>query len=76
MVKVNVAVPAETPVTTPEFVTVATEGSLLIQIPFVGESEVVAPIQILVAPVMLTAVGALTVIGKVGADVQPELVSV
>jgi len=71
-VKVNVAVPAEIPDTTPPLVTVATEGSLLAQVPpVVGDKVVVAPTQMLLEPVMLTAGVALTVTGKVGSDSQP-----
>jgi hypothetical protein len=76
LVNVKVAVPAATPVTNPLFVTVATPGSLLIQIPFVGERVVVAPIQTLVGPVMLTVGVGLTVIAGVGADIHPVLVLV
>ena len=72
LVKVKVAVPAETPVTTPVLVTVATAGLLLVQVPpLVGESVVVAPTHILVVPVILTNGMALTVTGKVGAEIQP-----
>lgn len=79
LVKVKVAVPAETPVTTPPDVTVATAGLLLAQVPpLVGDKVVVLPAQILVAPVMLTVGRALTVTGKVGVETQPvtELVNV
>lgn len=78
-VKVKVAVPAETPVTTPAFETVATPGLLLTQVPpVVGDKVVVAATQMLLAPVMLTVGSALTVTGKVGTDTQPvmELVKV
>ena len=61
-VNVNVAVPAETPVTTPEFVTVAILELLLTHVPLVvGESVVIAPEQILLLPVMLTVGSALTI---------------
>lgn len=79
LVKVNVAVPAETPVTTPVLVTVATAGLLLVQVPpLVGESVVVAPTHIDDIPVILTTGMALTVTGSVGVDIQPviELVNV
>ena len=77
LVKVNVAVPADTPVTTPPFVTVATATLLLTQVPpLVGDKVVVSPIQILLDPVMLTTGIALTVTGAVAADVQPDEVSV
>ena len=75
-VNVKVAVPAETPVTTPALVTVATDGLLLIQIPLVGESVVVPPIQTLVGPVIFTGVGAFTVTAGVGAEVHPVAVLV
>ena len=55
-VKIKVAVPPETPVTTPAFVTVATALLLLAQVPpVVGESVVVEPTHIEFDPVMLTA---------------------
>jgi hypothetical protein len=76
LVNVNVAVPAEIPVTTPALVTVATDGLLLIQIPLPGESVVVPPIQTLVGPVILTGEGAFTVTVGVGTDVQPVAVLV
>lgn len=76
LVNVKVAVPAVIPVTKPPFVTVATLGSLLIQIPFVGERVVVAPIQILLGPVMLTVGVGLTVMAGVGADTHPVAVLV
>lgn len=79
LVKVNVAVPAATPVTTPALVTVATAGLLLTQVPpVVGDKPVVLPTQMLVAPVMLTTGVGFTVTGKVEADTQPvtELVKV
>jgi len=78
-VKVKVAVPAETPVTTPALVTVATAGLLLAQVPPVaGDKVVVCATQMLLAPVMLTVGSAFTVTGKVGTDTQPvmELVKV
>ena len=76
LVNIKVAVPAETPVTTPAFVTVATDGFVLIHIPLVGVSVVVNPIQILLVPVILTGVGAFTVTAGVGADEQPVAVLV
>jgi len=61
-VKVNVAVPAATPVTTPAEVTVATDGLLLTHVPpVVGDRVVVAPTQIGLLPVMLTVGNGLTV---------------
>ena len=44
LVKVNVAVPADTPVTTPALVTVATKLFLLVQVPpVVGDKVIVLP---------------------------------
>ena len=61
-VKVNVADPAATPVTTPAEVTVATDGLLLTHVPpVVGDKVVVDPMQIELLPVMLTVGKALTV---------------
>lgn len=76
MVKVNVAVPADTPVTTPAFVTVATEGLLLVQMPVVGVRLVVLPMQMLAGPVIVPAGVLLTVTAGVGDDVQPVAVLV
>jgi hypothetical protein len=60
-VNVNVAVPADMPVTSPELFTVATGGLLLAHVPpVVGDNVVVCPTQMLVAPVMLTTGGAFT----------------
>ena len=76
-VKVKVAEPAETPVTTPALVTVATAGALLVQVPpVVGDKAVVLPTQMPLAPVMLTTGKALTVTGEVGAEAQPVAVLV
>ena len=61
-VKVKVAVPPDTPVTTPALVTVAMELSLLTQVPpVVGDSVVVKPAHIVVLPLMLTVGKAFTV---------------
>ena len=61
-VKVNVADPAATPVTTPAEVTVATDVLLLTQVPpVVGDKVVVDPMQIELLPVMLTVGNGLTV---------------
>ena len=61
-VKVKVADPAATPVTTPAEVTVATAGLLLTHVPpVVGDKVVVAPMQIELLPVMLTVGKALIV---------------
>lgn len=77
LVKVNVAVPAVTPVTTPALVTVATAGLLLAQVPpVVGDKVVAFPIQILFEPVMLTIGAAFTVTGAVAAETQPVTASV
>lgn len=77
LVKVNVAMPADKPVTTPALVTEATEGLLLIQVPpKVGDSVVVNPAQILLAPVTVATGKALTVTGGVAAEVQPVVPSV
>jgi hypothetical protein len=55
LVKVNVAVPAPTPVTSPSLFTDATEGLLLTHVPpLVGDNVVVPPTQIVVLPVMAT----------------------
>lgn len=76
-VKVKLAVPADTPVTTPAFVTVATDGSLLTQVPpDAGDKVVVTPTQMLLAPVMLTEGFAFTVTAEVGSDSQPVTLSV
>ena len=77
LVKVKVTVPAVTPVTTPPFVTVATAALLLAHVPpLVGDKVVVAPIQTLLDPVMLTVGIAFTVTGAVAAEEQPDAVSV
>jgi hypothetical protein len=77
LVKVKVAVPADTPVTTPPFVTVATPGLLLTQVPpDVGDKVVVKPAQMVVLPVMLTGCVPFTVTAAVGADTQPVVVFV
>jgi hypothetical protein len=54
-----VAVPADTPVTTPRLVTVATAVLLLAHVPPVVASErvVVLPVQIVVVPVIALGVG-------------------
>lgn len=70
------AVPAETPVTMPALLMVATAGLLLVQVPPVGDIVVVPPIQILLAPVMLAVGVLLTVMAAVGAETQPVAVSV
>jgi hypothetical protein len=61
-VKVKVAVPPDTPVTTPAFVTVATELLLLAHVPpVVGDSVVVKPAHIVELPVTLIVGKAFTV---------------
>ncbi len=71
-VKIKVAVPALTAVTTPPLVTVATPVLLLAHVPpVVGDKVVEVPIQIKLAPVILTVGLFVTVIGAVGSDVQP-----
>jgi len=77
LVKLNVTVPADTAVTTPPFVTVATAGALLVQVPpLVGDKVVVDPMQILEDPVMVATGKAFTVTGEVGAEVHPVAVRV
>jgi hypothetical protein len=76
-VNVNVAVPADTPVTNPAFVTVATAALLLAHVPpELGLNVDVLPIHNDVPPVMLTLGLALTVNGAVANDVHPVLVNV
>lgn len=76
-VKVNVAVPALKPVTTPVVgLTLAIVSALLVQVPPEDGDKVVVPsIQIVFDPVMLTAGLAFTVIGFVGEDKHPVAVS-
>ena len=77
LVKVNVAIPAPTPVTTPPLVTVATDILLLTQVPpVVGDKVVVLPAQIVLAPTILTTGNAVTVRAEVGAETQPVAVFV
>jgi hypothetical protein len=76
-VKVNVELPALTAVTTPAFVTVATAGLLLVQVPpEVGDKVVVLFIHIAVGPVTLTTGLPLTVTADVANDIQPVAVLV
>ena len=52
-VKINFALPADTPVTTPELFTVATAGLVLVHVPpVVGSNCVVVPTQIAFEPAM------------------------
>lgn len=63
------ATPPPTPTTTPPLVTVATEVLLLVHVPpVVGDSVVVVPPQIEVAPVILTTGLTLIVTRPVGLD--------
>jgi hypothetical protein len=72
-VKVNVADPAATPVTTPAFVTVAIPLLLLTHVPpVVGESVVVLPIQIVEAPVILVT-GAFFLVTVVGTEMAEQV---
>jgi hypothetical protein len=69
-----VALPADTPVTTPPLVTVATAVLLLVQLPPVVASArvVVEPVHTVDAPVMVATPGvAFTVIGWVTVVEQP-----
>jgi hypothetical protein len=76
-VKVKVALPEAIPVTTPALVTVATDGSLLVQLPpLVGDKVVVAPTQMLLEPVMLTVGKALMVTAAVGRETHPVALDV
>jgi hypothetical protein len=76
-VKVKVAVPPLTPVTTPALVTVATAVLLLVHVPpVVGLKAVVEPTQIVLPPVMLTLGFTFTVNGAVATELQPLLVNV
>ena len=62
-VKVKVAFPVETPVTTPALLTVATDGLLLVHVPpDEGDKKVLEPTQIEVLPVMVTEGSAIKVI--------------
>jgi hypothetical protein len=77
LVKVNVAEPPLTPVTTPPFVTVATALLLLAHVPLVvGLKVVVEPSHIVLAPVILTLGFEFTVNGDVANELQPVLVNV
>jgi len=68
-VKVNLAKPAERPVTTPPLVTEATDGLSLAQVPpVVGDNWVTSPIQIPVGPVTATVGVGFTVTAAVGSD--------
>ena len=70
-VKVNVAVPAPTPVTTPLLVTVATNGSLLVQLPpILGLNDVVSDSQIISDPTILTVGLPIIVTGKLASELH------
>ena len=72
-VKVNLAKPAERPVTTPALVTDATDGLSLTQVPpVVGDNWVTSPIQIPVGPVTATVGVGFTVTAAVGSDGQRD----
>ena len=72
-VKMNVAVPAATPVTTPALFTVATDELLLDQVPPVdGVNVVVVPTHIVEDPEILTVGLCLAVIVAVGTAVHPK----
>ena len=71
-----VAEPADTPVTTPEALMVATDVLLLLQVPpeVASDSAVVVPVHSVVVPVMMAGVAgaALTIIVRViKAEPQP-----
>lgn len=76
-VKVKVAVPPAIPVTTPALVTDATAALLLTHVPpVVGDNVVVAPSQIVDAPVMLTVGLAIIVTAFVAFETHPVAVLV
>jgi hypothetical protein len=71
-VNVNVAVPAEWPVTIPALVTVAMPVLLLVQVPpVVGERVLTVPSQMEEPPVILTTGNALMVMDPVGFELHP-----
>jgi len=71
-VNVKLTVPKAIPVTKPAFVTVATLGALLTQVPpVVGERVVVNPAHTVDGPVNATTGGTLTVTGAVLSETQP-----
>ena len=70
---VKVTDPSATPVTTPPLVTVAIDGLLLVHVPpELGESVVVAPIQIPVGPVILTDGRGMIARLMIGSEAQPN----
>lgn len=72
-VKMNVAVPAATPVTTPALLTVAIDGLLLDQVPPIdGDNVVVVPTHIVEDPEILTVGLCLAVMVVVGTAVHPK----
>lgn len=71
-VKINLAVPAASPVIKPALLMVATGGLVLIHVPpVVGDKLVVLPTQILPSPFSTTIGLGLTVIGFEFSDTQP-----
>ena len=71
-VNVKEAVPAVIPVTTPEFVTVAIEELLLVQVPpVVGDNVVMEPGHMIFAPVKFTGGLALTLTVRTATEVHP-----
>ena len=72
LVKLNITEPPDTPVTTPALLTVATDGSLLVQVPpLVGDTPLTSPTQMVEAPVRLTFGGLTTEMVAVAELVQP-----
>ena len=73
LVNVNVAVPEVTPVTIPLLVMVAMPGALETHVPpVVGESEVVAPAQMVAAPTIVATGFGLTVIKLLAEVAAPQ----
>lgn len=72
---VKVAVPARTPVTTPAFVTVATEGLLLIQVPPEEGDNVVVPVTQIAEGPVISATGVVLTVTFVTVEVaeHPKL---
>jgi hypothetical protein len=77
LLKKNVAVPLDMPVTTPALLTVATNVLLLLHVPpVVGDKVVVPPTHIDELPIILTVGNELIVTAGVAKDVQPVAVLV
>ena len=73
LVKVNVAVPAAIPVTTPALFTIATDELLLVQVPTVDDDNVVVvPTQMTEDPETFTVGFCLAVMVAVGTAVHPR----